>query len=112
MGALWARIKQSGRVLWWILPLVILGLLWIAWKNLRPGTKPGLKPPDDSKLQTAVAAVQDRIAGANAQAAVEVAVARSKDVATRTELGKILEEPNGKRRRAGLVELARRVRDQ
>lgn len=109
MTALWIRAKQGGKILWWILPFLLIGLAWLIWKSLKPKAQTALPTEGADLLQTSVLAVRDSIAAANAQAAVEVSVARTKDAAVQTELTQILGDTDAKRRRRALISLSGRV---
>ena len=108
MTVVWARIKQGGKWVYLILPLLLLGAAWLFYRLLAPGTKPGLPPPDDGKLSRALDETRDRLTEANTQATVEIAVARSEEVTTRVELDAVLTNPDAKARRRDLIALRNR----
>lgn len=109
MTVIWARLKQAGKVLWWVLPLVLLGIAWLVWRSLKPGKNDPVPKEGADLLQATVLSVRDSIAAANAQAAVEVSVARTKDAAVQSELTQILGDTDAKRRRRALISLSDRV---
>jgi hypothetical protein len=109
MSALWIRLRQGGKILWWVLPFLLIGLAYLAWRLLKPKTKVALPTEGADLLQASVLSVRDSIAAANAQAAVELSVARTKDAAVQGELKTILGDTDAKRRRRNLIALSGRV---
>lgn len=111
MSVLFSRVTQAGRFVWWGLALVLVAALALVWYLLRRR----LPKPNEIKTDALTAAVRgtvDRIAAANAQASVEVAVARTQDKGVQIALEAALAEPDGKKRRRDLIALRKRVEAQ
>lgn len=66
-------------------------------------------PEGPSGVDRAVEAAADKIQEARAEAAVSIAVARTKDEATRAELAEVLAEPDKAARRRALIALSKRT---
>jgi hypothetical protein len=109
MNAVWIRLKQAGKILWWVLPFLLIGVAWLVWRALKPQAKVALPTEGADLLQASVLSVRDSIAAVNAQAAVEISVARTKDAAVQTELKTILDDTDAKRRRRALIALSGRL---
>jgi hypothetical protein len=103
---IWARVKQAGKWAYLVVGLVVVGAGALIWWFLRARLP---KPSDSDVLTATVRGISDRIAAGNAQAAVEIAVARTQDVAMRTQLQSTLDDTDGARRRRNLIALRKRL---
>lgn len=101
-----ARLRQAWVWLRWLVPLVLAAAAVVIWRLLvyRPKQAPTVDIPS-----AAVRAVADKLAAANAEAAVAVAVARTQETAVAQELNDIRTDPDTKARLARLVDLRKRV---
>ncbi len=108
MQALLIRIAQAAKVTWWAVACVgMLGVAILIW--LLRNKQDKAKDPEFDPFAAAVRGASNRIAAANAQAAVEIAVARTNDTATRFALTAALAEPDGAKRRRDLIALRQRL---
>ena len=106
MSALWPNLKRWGK---FMVAAVVFAAV-VAAALVVYFTRRKREPDAGSRMfDAALDRASDRITEANAQAAVEIAIARTKDQALRHQLAVILDDPDGARRRASLVKLRRLV---
>lgn len=103
------RVRQVGKIVLWGLALLGLALLVLLYMLSRRRLKPAPGDKQGEALVKEIGAVSQRIAHANAQAAVEVAVARTQDAAVKAELKETLAVKDGAERRRRLATLGTRV---
>lgn len=96
------RVKTSGAAL---LAAGVSLLLAIAYLFTRRSQQHARATTMDPLLEHAA----ERVAAANARAAIEVHVAATKEAGVRKELVEIDQDPDGDRRRQRLIDLAARV---
>lgn len=102
---MWTEVKRRLKSAWAALGVALLALgaaaaLLLGRRRERQSIE------TDTKIDEA----RDRIAAANARAAIEIHVARAKDETVRAELADIAKDRDGQRKRQRLLELERRVR--
>ena len=94
---------------WWaVLAAVAAGTAAVLWYWLRPSAP---QPLARIRLDIARNRSEDRIAVANARAAVEIAVLRGRDAEGKRLLEEVLADPDEERRQNALVDMARRIRE-
>ena len=103
------RLKQVGKYLIWAVALILLGVLFVLWALARRSTKSAATDRTGEQLVAAIAKASTEIATANAQAAIEVTAARTKDAQVKAELREVVAIKDGKERRQKLADLGARV---
>lgn len=104
MLAFWIELKRRAKVSWAVIASLAGGAAILAayfWRERHQQTEAAFE-----RSETKYA---ERVAVANAQAAIEIHVASTKEAGVRTELAEIVRDPDGDRRRQRLLELAARV---
>jgi hypothetical protein len=104
---IWLKVRQYWKVALGALLVLLAALAWVLVKMLSAGKAQAAG--GDGALTRAVVAAREQISHANAQAAVEVAVARTKDTAIKSELNEVMAVKAGAERRTRLAELGRKV---
>jgi len=104
MLAFWIEVKRRLKVGWAVIASIAGAAAVLAvyvWREKHRETEAAF-----ARSQTKYT---ERVAAANAQAAIEIHVAATKEAGVRTELADIVRDPDGDRRRQRLLELAARV---
>lgn len=101
-----ARAKQILKLVLFGMGIVLLAVAWIVFSSWRKRQQ-GAPAPD--VVTTAISELSAKVVEANHQAAVEIAVARTKDASVKAELTSILADEEGSRRRSRLVSLRKRM---
>jgi formamidopyrimidine-DNA glycosylase len=106
MLAFWIELKRRAKASWAVFAALVAGALVVIGYAL---AKKKTQAETHGHLDDLLAKTTERVAAANAQAAIEIHVAETKEVAVRAELTEIGQDPDGDRRRQRLIELAARV---
>lgn len=104
MLAFWIELKRRAKVSWAVIASLAGGAAILAaylWRERHQQTEAAFE-----RSETKYA---ERVAVANARAAIEIHTAQNKESAVRAELVEIDKDPDGDRRRQKLIELAARV---
>jgi len=107
MTPLWPRVNKHAKVIGAFVVAVGITIAALVMYLVRRHDKAAKASGD--LLERAVDHVLDKVQEANAQAGVEIAIARTSDRATRTELASILADKDGEQRRRRLISLHERV---
>lgn len=106
MVELWSelkrRLKTSGAALLAALVSLALAIAYLFTKRSKERVR-------STTLDPLLEHTADMVAAANARAAIEVAVARNKEATIVAELADIDRDPDGRRRRHRLIDLAEKV---
>ena len=107
--ALPARARQGARVALWFSVLVLLLAAWVvpALLRRRRATGPDALLPTD--LEQDMRAVRERLAAANAEAALEITAARTREVLVNEELSAIQSMSDARARRRALIAMRARI---
>jgi membrane protein implicated in regulation of membrane protease activity len=109
VAAVTPRLKQIGKWALWGLALLGLVVLVLLYMLSRRRLRPVSGDPTGEQLKQAIQKASNEIATANAQASVEIAVARTQDAAVKQELQETLAVKDGAERRRRMASLGARV---
>jgi hypothetical protein len=105
MLAFWIELKRRAKANWAVIAGVAISALVAAYALVRRKNEALAHDVIDDVMATA----KEKVAAANAQAAIEIHVAATKEAGVHEELKAIVRDPDGDSRRQRMIELAARV---
>ena len=107
-----ARLKQSGKILIWIVPLAVMFVVMVIAGIIFFSKRKRLEPSSSGipgKIAQGINEVLEKVTEANIQAKIEIAAARTKDKTVKVKITSILASKDAALRRRQLIALHDRM---